>query len=201
MVGNTVVGRLRDDRSGVGESHVKFINFGQDGSILHTGTMYMYNNTCVTADSRNALVWLHDTSGVSSKAVVSNNIFYGSQTIVYSDTPAGSLVGANNWMPTGASTSPGTFSGTTYGGNPGFVDVAGRDFRLVATAGARDKSASPLTYVDGSGVTRTLTVDESYLLGTGQVWRAAFRASDLGAYEFVWPGDANLDGSVSVLDL
>ncbi|MCD6364666.1 MAG: hypothetical protein J7M14_02200 [Planctomycetes bacterium] len=196
MVGNTVISK--DDRTG---NHGKYVLFGEDMGGAHNGTMYMYNNTCIAGDSRNDFVAVFDRTG-GADAVVRNNIFMGSDEIVsYWSSPYHPVIdGSNNWTEVSAAP-PANWTDNIRGLAPGFVDTSSDDYRLAESSPCVDAATEPLTYVDGRGVTRTVTVDSSYILGRGVVPRLGPGAMDVGAYEYIAPGDTDGDGDVDATDL
>ncbi len=186
MVGNTIISKV--DRTG---NHMKYVNFGGDGSAAeHNGTLFAYNNTMIANDNRINSLWVSPTNATNSLIVASNNVFYdptGTPPIVNSSSPSGTITGANNWWLTGSATVPGLFAGTLTGTDPGFANFAAKDFIPLAGSPLENAGSNGLTYVDGDGVTHSLSVDYEYLLGQGMVLRPADGALDIGAYEVPEP--------------
>jgi hypothetical protein len=195
MAGNVVVSKQRQS----GFNSMSYIKWGNDMGGHHNGTLYAYYNTLIAGDTRNAFLWTNDSFN-ESKVVAKGNIFYGSLNIVAGSSPAGSTSGSYNWMPTGAITSPGTFTNTVYGSAPGFISAAARDYLLAAGSQAINAGTSPLTYKDGAGATCTLVLDKSYILGAGLIPRILSGQLDIGAYEYMLPGDDDCDGDVDFTD-
>jgi hypothetical protein len=179
------------------------VNFGNDSGGAHNGTLYAYNNTMIANHPSINFLWVN--SGLTSTYIVAkNNILYSSTGSpadnVDPTSPAGSISGAYNWMRTGSSTTPGIFTFTLTGIDPSFTNFAGGDYSLVGNSPCVDAGTSDLTYVDGSGVSHSLTLDHCYILGQGMVPRPVSGALDLGAYEHL-VGDLNGDNHVDTNDL
>lgn len=191
MVGNTIISKA--DRTG---NHMKYVNFGGDGtSPDHNGTLYAYNNTIIARDNRINYLWVSPTSAANSLIVAANNVFYdptGTPAIVNASSPVGTISGANNWWLTGSATTPGVFSGTLTGTDPGFADFPGGNYVPLAGSPLVDAAMNGLTYVDGDGVTRSLTVNYQYMFGEGMVLRPADGSLDIGAYEVPEPSVLSL---------
>lgn len=189
MVGNTVISSA--DRSG---NHVKYINFGQDGTEYdRNGTAYLFNNTFVAGSSSNAFLWLSNLSGTSDLSLVSeNNLFFRSDQIVYPATPEGAVTGSNNWVSTGSSIAPGVFAGSIVGDDPLFVDPENLDFQLLLASMAVDQGLADMVYYDGDGLMHSVDVVYSYLLGQGLVQRPSDGLLDIGAYEVPEPTTLSL---------
>jgi hypothetical protein len=199
MAGNTIISKPNRDGNSM-----KYVNFGNDGGKAHNGTLYAYNNTMIGNDSRIDFLWVTDSFS-STHIVARNNILYSPTTppadSVNASSPSGSISGACNWMRAGSATTPGVFTATLTGSDPGFTNFAAGDFSLLASSPCVNAGTSDLTYVDGNGVTHSLTLDHCYLLGQGMVSRPASGALDVGAYERTIVGDINNDGTVDTTDL
>lgn len=199
MAGNIIISK--SNRTG---NTMKYVNFGTDGGGPHNGTLYAYNNTMIANHPSIDFLWVN--SGLTSTYIVAkNNILYSSTgspaDSVNSGSPAGSISGACNWLRTGSSTTPAIFTFTQTGLEPGFTDFAGGNFALLAGSDCVNAGTSDLTYVDGGGVTRSLTLDHCYILGQGMVPRPVSGALDIGAYEHCIAGDIDGDSHVDTSDL
>jgi hypothetical protein len=86
-----------------------------------------------------------------------NNVLYrqgGGAVNVLTDADAEwkngrQITGRNNWVTTGSSGIPSAWTNTRQGTNPGFVNVGGRDVKLVSTSALRDTGTS--TFISPSG--------------------------------------------------
>ena len=177
MIGNVVVSKPRLS----GYNSGRFIQFGQDLGGKHTGTLFAFNNTFVAGDGR---IQFLSANASGANIVAANNIFYGSDKIV--GTGATAISGSNNWLPANASV-PAAFSTTTPGSAPGFVDVAARNFHLIAASPCRDKGLDAVTFVDGAGVAHPGAPAFEYVAPAQGRARVADGRLDLGAYEFARP--------------
>ncbi len=174
MVGNVVVSKA--NRTG---NRGKFILMGSELGGSHDGTLYMFHNTLVAGSPRIQFVQLDDPK---ARAVLHGNIFYGSDRIAASSRGAAPPTGSRNWVPKSALLT-GEFYDTLRGEEPGFVDLASRDFRLRPDSPCINRGPELLEYVDGDGGKRTVTVDRCYGPHRTLLPRILTGAPDLGAYE------------------
>lgn len=112
------------------------------------GTLYFYNNTCVSMRARTTIFKIKtDSERVDAR----NNIFYTTHdgktlAVMYSN---GRMVARNNWVKPGCETSFHGFSGaideagTMTGLTPGFANESARDYHLSAASQCID-AGSPL---------------------------------------------------------
>jgi hypothetical protein len=166
-------------------NHVRFFPFGQDGGNDHNGTLYAFNNTFVTDESRIQFLW---TNATSAHLVASNNVFYGSDTLVLS----GNITGSNNCVPSTATMAT-LSSGVTFTSSP-FVDVASRDFHLTAMSACRNAGAAGNMYVDGLGIPQLGIPASEYVNHLQHTTRAVDGMLDDGAYEYGSVADAGSGG-------
>ena len=154
MVGNIVVSK--PNRTG---NKAKYILFGSESGGSHDGTLYLFHNILIAGSPRNIFVQLHDPY---ARAVIRNNIFYGSnQILAYAQKPI-SVTGSHNQLPSSANI-PREFTDTITGTDPGFTDIDHRDFRLKPDSLFMDQSTPDLEYIDGDGVKHRLAIDQTYL--------------------------------------
>ncbi|MCX8036244.1 MAG: right-handed parallel beta-helix repeat-containing protein [Candidatus Sumerlaeia bacterium] len=174
MVGNIVVSK--PNRTG---NRGKFILMGSELGGSHDGTLYMFHNTLVAGNPRIQFVQLDDPK---SRAVLKGNIFYGSDRIAASSRGAAPAAGSHNWVPKSAGLT-GEFSETLRGETPGFLDLAGRDFRLRPDSPCVNRGPEVLEYVDGNGMKQTVKLDCCYGPHRTLLPRSVTGAPDIGAYE------------------
>jgi len=93
LVGNVI--SSRPERAG---NNQKFVLFGSESGSSHDGTLFMFRNTCVAGSKRIAFVNLSDAK---ARAVISNNAFFGSPTLLITPQAPLSIVAAHNLLPTG----------------------------------------------------------------------------------------------------
>jgi hypothetical protein len=175
MVGNVIVSK--PDRTG---NTAKFILFGSESGGSHDGTLYMFHNTLVAGNPKIIFVQLHDTK---ARAVICNNIFFGSKRILVNARQPIPVTGSNNWIPAGAKMPEG-FTDTISSADPGFVDADRRDFRLKLSSACVDRAISNMEYINGGGQRQTLIVDRCYGPHMTLLPRTAVGRPDAGAYEF-----------------
>jgi hypothetical protein len=113
---------------------------------------------------------------VGTKAVLHNNIIYNVNELAVPSSPGQSnwsVSGKSNWVSSGTPTSG--LTGSIKGSNPGFVNLAGKNYRLTSSSPCLNKAASV------SGLP-----DKEYYLDekTTLQYRPRATADDLGAYEF-----------------
>jgi hypothetical protein len=201
-------GLAREDSDIVGNVLVKhsewlIARIGGDGTGNTAGRYRFSNNTMVLSNASPAAIVLQQT--VESVELHNNVIVQlgGPIAKVWATTdevgPAAQLFGSNNWVQDGITDVPAAWVGTVGGVDPGFVDGAGFDFRLVegsalidagtmTTTGTELVLANPLMFPE--------TVPPSRELGTGAM-RPADAAVDIGAFEFGTgsePGEGGIGG-------
>ncbi|WP_164018851.1 right-handed parallel beta-helix repeat-containing protein [Pyxidicoccus trucidator] len=152
-----VYGNLLLEPEGAGNRQV--VHFGGDSGTTanYRGTLYFFHNTVVSSRTdRTTLLRLSDnaqTAHVTSNAVVVAPA--AGNTLSLTDA-AGTLRHGGNWYKPGYVSSFGTVTGSVVdtGGNvtgsdPGFVDLAGQDFRLTAGSPLRGKAVAPPAEASG----------------------------------------------------
>jgi len=174
VVGNVIVSK--PNRTG---NTAKFILFGSESGGSHDGTLYMFHNTLIAGSPRIRFVQLYDPK---ARAVIRNNVFFGSNRILFNARKPISVKGSNNWIPAGAR-APEGFTNAISGSDPGFIDLDKRDFRLKPASPSVNRGAARMEYVDGDGKKHRLIVDRSYLPHMKLMPRTTVGLPDLGAYE------------------
>jgi hypothetical protein len=131
------------------------IRAGGDGTGQTFGRFRFVNNTIVMADASTAAAFrLFD--GIDSVEMHNNAIYRqgGGAVTVVKDSDAvwlngRSIGGSNNWVTSGSSGIPSTWTNTRQGSSPGFVNVAGRDLALSSSSPLRDAGTSSLVSPSG----------------------------------------------------
>ena len=177
MIGNVVISKPRLS----GYNSGRFIQFGQDSGGQHNGTLFAFNNTFVAGDGR---IQFLSANASGATIAAENNIFYGSGQIV--GTVGGGVSGTNNWAPSTA-TIPASFTGTTTGTDPGFVNRLARDLRLARGSPCRNLGLNALNYLDGSGAAHTGVPRFEYVNHLQSRTRPSDGQLDLGAFEYSLP--------------
>lgn len=149
------------------------ISYAEESRSNPDQSLFVVNNTIV--NRRSGGTFLVDAA--PTPAVLKNNVFFGTGTV----TAQASAVLANN-------------STTT---NPGFVNLDGHDFHLVAGSELVDKGADP-----GTGGGLSLLPTAQYVAVASQEGRSvAGAAIDIGAFELGGGGPVvEVDGGVVVAD-
>jgi MYXO-CTERM domain-containing protein len=107
------------------------------------------------------------------QAEISNNVIFGTGRASLVDDPSGIVVGASNWMPTGAAVGP--LVDTVFGTDPGFKNAAQNDFTLNALSAAIGKASS---------IPKFLPVTEYFKDEvTARRYRVRATTRDIGAFE------------------
>jgi hypothetical protein len=176
LVGNIIVSSINRPN---GANAARFIEFGSEGNASRDGTLYLFNNTFVAGNTRNALVAMRDAK---ARLVCCNNIFLGTDNLVHLAQPALSVAGRNNFVGP-AARAPAEFADTIKGANPGFLNLDKLDFRLRLDSPCVGRGIGKLEYEDGDGHKQTAALDHSFLPPLKLIARPAKAAPDLGAYD------------------
>ena len=123
LVGNVVISRR--DRSG---NTAKFVLFGTESGAGHNGTLFLFRNTFIAGDSKIAFVTLSDPQ---ARAVISDNVFVGSEQMLSLPQPPASVSAHHNLLPKG----------------------------VPLPKGWADRPAGMLQYLDGEGRPHTLPLN------------------------------------------
>ena len=166
------------------------VHYGGDSGTTadyRKGTLYFYNNTMVSMRTGNTVALRLSTIDESCDA--RNNIFYvtaaGTSFALLAET--GTLSVANNWAKTGWRNSfESPFTGVVTGGstfvtgtNPGFVDVANQNYRLLLSGQAVNSGT-----ILNADVLPANDVTRQYVQHQTSESRAVNGTLDIGAYEF-----------------
>ncbi len=151
------------------------------------GTLYFYNNTIVSTRTGNTVVFRLSTNEETCNA--RNNIFYTTNpgTNLAMLAESGTLTLVNNWSKSGWRNSfEGGFDGSVTGGStfvigtdPGFVDLAGQNFKLLETG--QGVNAGTTLHPDVLPVNNIVRQYVKHQSGEPRPVSGIF---DLGAYEF-----------------
>lgn len=151
------------------------------------GTLYYYNNTVVSMRTGNTVIFRLSTNDENCDA--RNNVFYtvnpGTSLAMLAES--GTLNLANNWSKSGWRNSfEGGFDGTVTGGttfvigtDPGFVDFAGQNFKLLEAGQA--VNAGTTLHPDVLPVNNLVRQYVKHQLSEA---RPVNGSLDIGAYEF-----------------
>ncbi len=171
LLGNIIVSKPRQ----AGYNSGRFIQFGQDSGLPHRGTLFAFNNTCVAGDGR---IRFLDVTSPEAAVVAHNNIFFGSDRVV--GLAGAGISGSNNWVQSTA-TGTASFQGSVGGKNPGFRDVAVRDFRLLPNSACRHRGLERMTFLDGAGASHLTSPEYQYVSPGAGRSRSNTSGVDLGA--------------------
>lgn len=172
------------------------IRIGGDGTGQTFGRYRFLNNTVVLADATTSAVF-RVFDGIES-VEMSNNALYrqgGGAVTVLTDGDASwvhgrVIAGSNNWVTSGSSGIPSTWTNTRQAASPGFVNVAGRDLTLASTSPLRDAGTTSPPAPSGypfPSPTPAATYEAPKHAAPGldaAVRRANSGAPDIGAFEY-----------------
>ena len=142
VVGNVIVHTSADFGS--------ILRFGGDDTGQTKGRYRVVNNTFVRFGAADTPTVFRLFDGIESLDV-HNNVFWrdGANALrIIRESEAiwtfgSQIAGSNNWVETGSSFVPASWSGTLTGAAPGFVDAAAFDFRPAAGSPLLHMGASP----------------------------------------------------------
>jgi hypothetical protein len=173
LIGNVIVKK--------GNGH-GFIEFGPEGKrAARNGILFMVNNTVIREGGDRK--WIFHLSHEDERAVLFNNIFYGFDELSRGHGAA-NVTGSNNWIPEGSQVPAGLKNSVT-GEQPGFVDFAGRDYRLQPDSLGIDAAASGVKVMDPNGMPTTVLVDREYVPHLRETARPRAGPLDIGAIEML----------------
>lgn len=169
------------------------VRIGGDGTGETDGRYRFVNNTFILAPGSLEAVQLFD--GVES-VEMHNNVFFraggGSLKVLRDDaswtTGSALIAGSHNFAPTG-STTPSQWTSTLLGSNPGFIDLANRNVRLLSSSPLINAGASSLLGVPGHPFPAPLSIPVSLpppgaIEAVGATPARVLSGSiDIGAYE------------------
>jgi hypothetical protein len=172
------------------------IRIGGDGTGQTFGRYRFVNNTVIMGNASTATVF-RVFDGIESVEMHNNALFrQGSGAVnVLTDGDASwrngrQIAGRNNWVTTGSTGIPSTWTTTRQGASPGFVDVGQRNVALSATSPLRDTGTSsfagPTGYTFPSPLAAAAYQPPAHvLLAVGSaVPRAPVGVVDIGAFEY-----------------
>lgn len=184
-----VYGNLLIEPDGAGNNQIT--HYGGDSGNepnYRKGTLYFYNNTIVSTRAGNTAMFRISTNDELCDA--RNNIFFntanGSNLAMMAEQ--GNITLRNNWAKSSwiNSHEGGSFGGTVTvaspfvtGTAPGFVDLAGQNFKLAA--GAQAINAGTALHADALTANNVL---RHYVKHQQSEARPSSGSLDLGAYEF-----------------
>ncbi len=181
-----VYGNVLIEPDGAGNSQI--VHYGGDGgdpSHYRKGTLHFFNNTVISTRAGNTTLFRLSTNDESCDC--RNNVVYVTESgdrLAWLNAD-GVLNLRNCWFKAGAVASHSGLTGTindsaghVNGSDPGFLDLAGQDYRLSATSDCRDAGAA-----QSSGASsHPLTLQ--YVRHRGIELRPADGTPDIGAYEY-----------------
>ena len=178
------------------------VHYGGDSGTTadyRKGTLYFYNNTLVSIRTGNTVAFRLST--IDETCDARNNIFYvtaaGTSFALLAET--GTLSLTNNWAKTGWRNSfESPFGGSVTGGstfvigtNPGFIDVANQNFRLISGGQAVNSGTSLNPAVIPSN-----DVVRQYVSHQMSESRPVNGTLDIGAYEFASVAPVQIIGTL-----
>jgi hypothetical protein len=173
------------------------VRIGGDGTGQTFGRYRFVNNTVVLGNSSTAAAF-RVFDGIESVEMHNNALFRlgGGPVTVLTDASASwrngrQIAGSNNWLTSGSTAIPSTWTGTKQAASPGFTNVAGRDLTLSLGSSLRDAGNSTFAgaagYVFPSPLAMPAYEPPRHLLGAA-VTRGIVGAADIGAFEHAGTG-------------
>jgi len=172
------------------------IRIGGDGTGQTHGRYRFVNNTVVLGNASTAAAF-RIFDGIESVEMHNNALFRqgGGPVKVFIDSDAEwkngrQIAGRNNWVTTGSSAIPTTWTATRQAASPGFVNVAGRDLTPTSTSSLRDAGTSTFAsapgYVFPSPLMAAAIEPPRHAVTTvgSALPRVNVAAVDIGAYEY-----------------
>ena len=171
------------------------IRIGGDGTGETFGRYRFVNNTIVMGSASTAPVF-RIFDGIDSVEMHNNVLFRegGGAVTVLTDGDASwlsgrTIGGSRNWVTSGSSAIPSTWTGTLTGSSPGFAELASRNLRPSSSSPLRDAGASSFASPSGRAFpsptpAAVFEPPQRRLTAAGAaVPRAAVGAVDIGAFE------------------
>jgi hypothetical protein len=168
------------------------IRIGGDGTGQTFGRYRFVNNTIVLGNSSSAAAF-RVFDGIESVEMHNNALFRlgGGPVTVLTDANARwkngrQIAGSNNWLTSGSTAIPSTWTSTKQAASPGFTNVAGRDLTLSLGSPLRDAGSStfagPAGYAFPSPLAMPAYEPPRHLLAAAAT-RLVVGATDIGAFE------------------
>ncbi len=171
------------------------IRIGGDGTGQTNGRYRFLNNTIVLGNATTSPVF-RIFDGIDSVEMHNNVLFRlgGGAVNVFTDGDASwvsgrSIAGKNNWVTSGSTAIPTTWTGTLQGTNPGFVDINAKNVRLASGSALANAGTSSPASASGHAFPSPLASTGfepplHALMAVGSaVRRVAVGALDIGAFE------------------
>jgi hypothetical protein len=169
------------------------IRVGGDATGQTWGRYRFLNNTIVVGSATTSAVF-RTFDGIESVEMHDNALFRqgGAPVTVFRDAEAvwqsGRVVGGTkNWVPTGSTAIPSTWTGTVIGAAPGFTNVTTRDVHLTSGSSLVNLGASSPVSPSGHAFPNPLLAPAFepplHAIAAAPLVRAVVSAVDTGAYE------------------
>jgi len=124
--GNTLwIGNVIIKRTEHGRPQRRILGVG-DGTGVAKGRLTMINNTIISSLPDDLYLFTEKSS--TCDVVLVSNVFAGPSTWFLEHNGRGRITGTNNWFQQGMNV-PAGLTDSIFGDDPGFVDLAGHDFR------------------------------------------------------------------------
>jgi hypothetical protein len=123
--GNTLwIGNVIIKRTTRGRPQRRILGVG-DGTGVARGTLTLINNTVISTHDDD--LYLFTEASSTCDVVLINNVFAGPSKRFLERNGKGAITGTNNWFQRGMNV-PDTVTNSTFGEDPGFIDLQGHDF-------------------------------------------------------------------------
>jgi len=149
----------------------------------------MINNTFISSFEDD--LYLFTEASSTCHLLLVNNVFAGPSRRFLERNGQGTITGSHNWFPTGTAV-PDTLTDSTFGDDPGFVDLKAHDFHLRPDSPLINAGLAAPEYLGESG--QPVAVIPEYEPTRESAWpglaaptkRARCGPLDIGAFEHVF---------------
>ena len=180
--GNTLwIGNVIIKRTEQGRPQRRILGVG-DGTGVAAGRLTMINNTIISTLPNDLYLFTEKSS--TCDVVLINNVFAGPSTRFLEHNGQGRITGRNNWFQRGMNVPEGV-TDSMFGDDPGFVDLAGQDFRPRHGSPLIDAGHPFPEYLNAEqGLEQVLPTHEPSRDPHASIERIIQGTVDIGAFEY-----------------
>jgi hypothetical protein len=180
--GNTLwIGNVIIKRTEQGRRQRRILGVG-DGTGVARGRLTMINNTIISTQPNDLYLFTEKSS--TCDVVLISNVFAGPSTRFLEHNGKGRITGTNNWFQQGMNV-PESVTNGIFGDDPGFVDLAGHDFRPRRGSALIDAGHPFPDYLNSEqGLEQILPKYEPSRDPDARIKRIIQGTVDIGAFEY-----------------